>query len=102
VAAVLHLGSVGALWGSRYGQVLLTKLAVIAVLLVVASINWRVLRPKLGTDAATRRIRGSAIAELGLAVIVLVVTAVLVATPPPAESPLVSARLNPPAPAAVR
>jgi putative copper export protein/methionine-rich copper-binding protein CopC len=102
VAAVLHLGSVGALWESRYGLVLLTKLAVIAVLLVVAFINWRVLRPRLGTDAATRRIRGSAVAELGLAVIVLVVTAVLVATPPPAESALMSARLNPPAPAAVR
>lgn len=102
VAAVLHLGSFGALWGSRYGVVLLIKLAVIAVLLVVASINWRVLRPRLGTDAATRRIRGSAIAELSLAVIVLIVTAVLVATPPPAESALMSARLNPAAPAEVR
>jgi putative copper export protein len=102
VGAVLHLGSVGALWGSRYGVVLLIKLAVIALLLVVASINWRVLRPRLGTDGATRRIRGSAIAELTLAVIVLVVTAVLVATPPPAESALMSARVNPPAPAAVR
>lgn len=96
VAAILHLGSVGALWQSRYGQVLLTKLAVIAVLLVVASINWRILRPRLGTDQATRRIRGSAVAELGLAVIVLVVTAVLVATPPPAESPVMQARATPP------
>jgi putative copper export protein/methionine-rich copper-binding protein CopC len=96
VAATLHLGSLGALWGSRYGQVLLVKLAVIAVLLVVAFINWRILRPALGTDKATRRIRGSAIAELGLAVVVLVVTAVLVATPPPAESPVVSAQINPP------
>ncbi len=96
VAATLHLGSFGALWGSRYGQVLLVKLAVIAVLLVVAFINWRILRPALGTDRATRRIRGSAIAELGLAVIVLVVTAVLVATPPPAESPVVSARITSP------
>lgn len=92
VAAVLHLGSFGALWGSRYGQVLLTKLAVMAALLVVAFINWRVLRPSLGTDRATRRIRGSAIAELGLAVVVLIVTAVLVATPPPAESALMSAQ----------
>lgn len=94
VAAALHLGSFGALWGSRYGQVLLIKLAVIAVLLVVAFINWRILRPALGSDKATRRIRGSAIAELGLAVIVLVVTAVLVATPPPAESPVISARVS--------
>ncbi|HET7621281.1 MAG TPA: copper resistance protein CopC [Gemmatimonadaceae bacterium] len=95
VAATLHLGSLDALWGSRYGQVLLIKLAVIAVLLVVAFINWRILRPALGTDKATRRIRGSAVAELGLAVIVLVVTAVLVATPPPAESATDTARVNP-------
>ncbi|HEU4584268.1 MAG TPA: copper resistance protein CopC [Gemmatimonadaceae bacterium] len=95
VAATLHLGSVSALWQSRYGQVLLIKLAVIAVLLVVASINWRILRPRLGTDQATRRIRGSAVAELGLALVVLVVTAVLVATPPPAESPVMQARSIP-------
>lgn len=96
VAAILHLGSLGALWGSRYGQMLLIKLAVIAVLLVVAFINWRILRPRLGSDRATRRIRGSAIAELGLAVIVLLVTAVLVATPPPAESQVMQARAIPP------
>jgi putative copper export protein/methionine-rich copper-binding protein CopC len=96
VAATLHLGSVGALWQSRYGQVLLIKLAVIAVLLVVASINWRILRPRLGTDQATRRIRGSAVAELALALVVLIVTAVLVATPPPAESPVMQARAIPP------
>ncbi len=96
VAATLHLGSLGALWQSRYGQVLLIKLAVIAVLLVVASINWRILRPKLGTDQATRRIRGSAVAELALALVVLIVTAVLVATPPPAESPVMQARATPP------
>jgi putative copper export protein len=96
VAAILHLGSISALWESRYGQVLLIKLAVIAVLLVVASINWRILRPRLGTDQATRRIRGSAVAELTLALVVLVVTAVLVATPPPAESPVMQARAIPP------
>lgn len=102
VAAILHLGSIGALWGSRYGVVLLIKLAVIALLLVVAFINWRVLRPRLGTDGATRRIRGSAVAELALAVVVLVVTAVLVATPPPAESVQMSADVTRPVPAAVR
>jgi putative copper export protein/methionine-rich copper-binding protein CopC len=97
VAAWLHLGSLGALWQSRYGQVLLTKLAVIAVLLVVAFINWRVLRPALGTDTATRRIRRTAVTEVGLALIVLAVTAVLVATPPPAEASVMSAGVNPPA-----
>lgn len=86
VAAWLHLGSLPALWQSRYGQILLIKLAAIVVLLVVAFINWRILRPALGTDAATKRIRGSAITEVALAVLVLAVTAVLVATPPPTEA----------------
>ena len=102
VAAWLHLGSLGALWESRYGQVLLIKLAVIVVLLVVAFVNWRVLRPALGSDVATRRIRRTAVTELGLAVIVLAVTAVLVATPPPAEAAAMSARISPPESTSVR
>jgi putative copper export protein len=97
VAAWLHLGSFAALWQSRYGQVLLIKLAAIAVLAVVAFINWRVLRPAMGSDAATRRIRRTAVTELGLAIVVLAVTAVLVATPPPTESATLSARITPPA-----
>jgi putative copper export protein/methionine-rich copper-binding protein CopC len=86
LAAWLHLGSVPALWQSRYGQVLLVKLAVIVFLVALGFINWRVMRPALGTDAATRRIRGSAVAELALGTLVLAVTAVLVATSPPAEA----------------
>ncbi|HEY9450430.1 MAG TPA: copper resistance protein CopC [Gemmatimonadaceae bacterium] len=86
LAAWLHLGSVPALWQSRYGQVLLVKLAVIVFLVALGFINWRVMRPALGTDTATRCIRGSAIAELALGTLVLAVTAVLVATSPPAEA----------------
>lgn len=90
VAAWLHLGSLPELWRSSYGTVLLIKLGVILVLVAVAAANWRILRPALGTDGATRRIRGSAIAELGLATLVLAVTAVLVATPPPTEPTIAS------------
>ena len=96
VAAWLHLGSLGALWQSSYGQVLLLKLAVIVVLVIVAFINWRVLRPALGSDVATRRIRRTAITELGLALVVLAVTAVLVATPPPAEASAMASSITPP------
>lgn len=95
LAAWLHLGALPPLWQSRYGQVLLAKVAVVVLLAVVAYINWRVMRPALGTDRATRRIRSSAGVELALATLVLVVTAVLVATPPPAEA--VDATLAPPA-----
>lgn len=94
VAAWLHLGSLPELWQSQYGQVLLIKLAVIVVLVAVAFVNWRILRPTLGTDSATRRIRRSAVAEIGLATLVLAVTAVLVATPPPTESTVASSNRN--------
>jgi copper transport protein len=90
VAAWLHLGSLPELWQSQYGQLLLIKLVVILVLVAVAFVNWRILRPALGTDRATRRIRRSAVAEIGLATLVLAVTAVLVATPPPTESTVAS------------
>lgn len=90
LAAWLHLGSLPELWQSSYGKVLLIKLAVILVLVAVAFVNWRIFRPALGTDGATRRIRGSAMAEIGLAMLVLVVTAVLVATPPPTEPAVAS------------
>ena len=97
IAAWLHLGSLPELWQSRYGQVLLIKLAVIIVLVSVACANWRIFRPTMGTDHATKRIRRSAIAELVVATLVLAVTAVLVATPPPAEAAVASLPVTPPA-----
>jgi copper transport protein len=97
IAAWLHLGSLPELWQSRYGQVLLIKLAVIIVLVSVAGANWRIFRPALGSDDATRRIRRSAIAELVIATLVLAVTAVLVATPPPTEAAVASLPVTPPA-----
>lgn len=88
LAAWLHLGALSALWQSEYGRILLLKVAVIAILVALGALNWRVLRPALGDVAAARRLRGSAVAELAVAVLVLAVTAVLVATPPPAEARL--------------
>ena len=45
--------------------------------------NWRRVLPTLGDDDATHRLRRSARAELGLGLVVLLVTAVLVALPTP-------------------
>ncbi|HEY3287235.1 MAG TPA: copper resistance protein CopC [Gemmatimonadaceae bacterium] len=83
-AAWRNLGSASGLWESRYGQVLLVKLALLSIAGLVGFYNWRFVLPGLGGETATGRLRRSAAVELAAAALVLVVTAVLVATPMPA------------------
>jgi copper transport protein len=85
VAAWLHLGSVPALWQSGYGRTLLLKLAILSVVVGTGAYNWRRVRPALGDSEGASRIRRSASAELAVGLLVLIVTAVLVAMPPPME-----------------
>ncbi|HEU4565129.1 MAG TPA: copper resistance protein CopC [Gemmatimonadaceae bacterium] len=83
IAATAHLGSWSALRHSRYGTVLLVKLAALALVAVLGAVNWRIVRPSLGGDAGAHRLRRTAGAELLLGAVVLAITAVLVATPLP-------------------
>jgi copper transport protein len=86
VAARLHVASWAAFTTTSYGRTLLVKLAVVVLLVLVAAFNWRRVRPALATDAAApARLRRSGTLELTLGIIVLAVTAVLVALPTPAE-----------------
>jgi copper transport protein len=85
IAAWLHLGSFPALWSSSYGRVLILKLVLVAIVLGFGAFNWRVLSPALGDERAAGGIRRSAARELTVGLLVLIVTAVLVALPPPAE-----------------
>jgi len=85
VAAWLHLGSWHAFVDSDYGRTLLLKLALVATVMCLGAINWRIMRPALGTEAAARRLRRSAALELIAAAAVLAATAVLVASSPPAD-----------------
>ena len=81
-AAWLHLESIPALWNTRYGQVLLLKLAVLSVTAAIGLYNWQRVKPILdGGPEGTRQLRRSAAVELGVGGVVLLVTAVLVATP---------------------
>lgn len=82
-AAWLHLGSIGALWGSEYGNWLFRKLVVLSVVAATGAYNWLRVKPSLGTSEGVGRIRRSATIEVSVAVIVLILTAILVATPPP-------------------
>jgi copper transport protein len=90
VATVRNVDDISALLQSPYGRVLLVKLGVLVVAALFGLYNWRRAQPALaatGNDAAmVRAIR----AELTAAAVILLVTAVLVATPTPVD--LVSMR----------
>lgn len=83
-AAWLHLQRLGELWSSDYGRTLLIKLAVLSVVGLTGAYNWLRVRPALGDESGTRRIRRSATVEVAVAAVVLAITAVLVATATPA------------------
>lgn len=81
----LRTQALSALWESGYGRTLLLKLALLSVVFATGAYSWLRVRPALGSTAAAGRLRRSATLELAAGVLVLAVTAVLVATPPPME-----------------
>lgn len=80
-AAWLHLGNVTALWQTQYGKTLLVKLFILGIVTVTGAYNFLYVKPRLGKLDGVKSIRRSAKIEVGVAVVVLLVTAVLVATP---------------------
>ena len=84
--AWLHVGKWAALWQTQYGLVLLAKLVVLTGVIATGAFNWRRVRPALGNDLGTMRIRRSATVEVAIAAVVLLATAILVATPPPMDA----------------
>lgn len=80
-AAWLHVGTVPNLWGTRYGLILMTKLGVLGIVAITGFYNWRFVKPRLGTTDATGHLNRSARVEVAVAAIVLLITAVLVASP---------------------
>ncbi len=85
ITAWRHLGSVAALWTSAYGITLIVKLCFVAAVVALGAWNWRRMTPRLGTEEAAHDIRRSATAEVTVTALVLVITAVLVSLPAPAE-----------------
>lgn len=83
INAWLRLGTLPALWESSYGRTLIVKLVVLSLVVATGAYNWRRVRPSLGDEAGTLRIRRSASVELVIGLVVVIVTAVLVATPTP-------------------
>lgn len=80
-AAWIHLGEISALWETTYGKTLLVKLAILSIVAGTGAYNWLRVKPTLGSAAGTVRIRSSARVEVAVGVLVILVTAILVATP---------------------
>lgn len=84
--AVERLPTIGALWTTGYGQLLLVKLCVVAVALAWGGIHHVVVRPRLESGGA-RHARPSLLGEAAVALAVLLAAAVLTnASPPPVDT----------------
>jgi putative copper resistance protein D len=83
-----EVGSVPALLGTRYGWLLLAKVALLVPVLCLASLNRRTLLPALSADGATvgrpamARLGRFMAGEAGLAFLILAVTSALSLSPP--------------------
>lgn len=83
ITAWTHLRRLNALWTTPYGWTLIVKLGLVTLVLALGAYNWRRQKPRLGTEAGARGLRGSATGELIVAFVVLLVTSVLVSLPSP-------------------
>jgi putative copper export protein/methionine-rich copper-binding protein CopC len=77
INSLMHVGTVSHLIDTAYGRTLLAKLAGVAAVLATGFYHWRMVRPRLGASDRTRRLRLSISAELLLAAVVLLITAIL-------------------------
>lgn len=80
--SAFHVHEIPALWESRYGLTLSLKVLVALSVMAIGFWNWRWGLPALRAHGSTRVLR-MAMLEVGLAAVVLLVTAVLVRTPVP-------------------
>ncbi len=81
--SLLHVQPISRLWTSTYGMTLIVKLALVSLLFSLGAWNWRRVKPNLGGDEGVIALRFSAKLELAASVLVLAVTAFLVALPLP-------------------
>lgn len=82
LAAWIHLPGLGALFSTRYGRLLVAKVALVLGVLALGGLNWRRLTPRLGGPPGQDALRRAATAEFIVANVVLAVTAILVRTSP--------------------
>jgi len=83
--AVIQVKRLDAFWTTNYGLVLSAKLGAVAVLLALAAVNRYALTPRVvrGNRTAARRLAGSSVAEVLIALVVFGLVASWRFTPPP-------------------
>ncbi|MQA90664.1 MAG: hypothetical protein GEU90_10575 [Gemmatimonas sp.] len=81
--AFLHLHHLAELWTTPYGRALSLKLLLFAGVVILGAYNWRRATPRLRAGADPSQMARSIYAEIGMAALVVLVTAWFVATAPP-------------------
>lgn len=88
IAALVYAGSLQLLFDATWGRLLLVKVTIMIGVLALGWYNWKVVTPALdGADAGARaKLRTAIRLELLLALAMLAITTMLVASPLPGES----------------
>jgi len=81
-ASWVHLEHLAALWQTTYGKTLLVKLLFVAITFAIGAYNFKRVQPQLSNEIGTQRLRRSAAAELGVGVLILLVTGLLTGISP--------------------
>jgi copper transport protein len=81
--AVVEMGGFRQLIGTAYGELVLAKVALVAVVLAIAAYSRRLVNQRRGNGTPTvNRLRRSVFAELGVTMVILAVSSVLSHTTP--------------------
>ena len=86
VEAGLQLGSVSALWNSDYGLALFRKLVFVALVVALGAWHWRFAQPRLRNERSVTALRWSIALDVVFLLAVVVLTAILTGTAPPASA----------------
>lgn len=78
-----ELGEISKLWTTPYGVALAVKVALAGGVVALGAVNWKRQAPRLGSEESARSLLGTASAELVVALLVVMATAVLVSLPAP-------------------
>jgi len=82
---LLHVGTPSQLFSSRYGVVLLLKIAVFLSAAAVGYVNWRLVTPRLQQSGQRARFTRAAALEIALAAVAVLLTTVLTNMPQPGD-----------------